>query len=228
VLAQPHAWQLLQQMMEPEQQAANGVSSSSSSAAAGADGSSQPGISNGLVEDSVLMLQMLRRAKLLVPGPLLLALQAYLTAAADRPLPVPRKEGAQLQAAQVQEVLSALSRQQQLELRSFLLQVGPSALATHSSAGPWVASVPGSTARSDVCWCQPRLRLHWCTLAADTAFFRRVRCLTPCAVCCCCRRVTGAGLQLGRAAAAPGLRAARRSAAAAAALRGAGGAWQPG
>ena len=94
----------------------DGGSSSSSSS------SEHPRYSDGLLDDNVTMLLMLRDGKLLGAGPLLLALQAYLTPTGVV-LPVPHKQGAPLQSKQLHAALSPLQRLQQLELRSFLLQV---------------------------------------------------------------------------------------------------------
>jgi hypothetical protein len=103
---------MVQRMLEPDshQEQANGGSSE------------HPRYSGGLLDDNVTMLLMLREGKLLGAGPLLLALQAYLKPAGVV-LPVPYKLGAPLQPQQLHAALSPLKRLQQLELRSFLLQV---------------------------------------------------------------------------------------------------------
>lgn len=80
------------------------------------------------------MLQMLHDAQALVVGPLQLALQVYSHKLVGCALPLPHKQGSQLNRKELSQVLSSLERGALLELRSFLLQVRTGIGGNHSLA----------------------------------------------------------------------------------------------
>jgi hypothetical protein len=66
---------------------------------------------------------MLHEAKGLAEGPLQLALQVYACKATGKPLPLPSRHSEALKAGELASVLEGYDRSEQLELRSFILQV---------------------------------------------------------------------------------------------------------
>lgn len=70
-----------------------------------------------------LDMQMLHKAKGLAEGPLQLALQVYACKAAGKPLPLPGRHHDSFKAAELAAALEGFDRREQLELRSFVLQV---------------------------------------------------------------------------------------------------------
>ena len=112
-------------MLDPEQHtAAAAAAAATSRPGASSSSSSEATFSDGLVQDSVSMLQMLHDANALAQGPARLALQVYSHKAAGCLLPLPHKNGGQLRAEDLVKVLDGFPRSAQLEIRSFLLQVG--------------------------------------------------------------------------------------------------------
>lgn len=97
-------------------------------AAGGSEGqagssSSDPSFTDGLLPDTVTMLQILHNAGALAEGALQLALQVYACKAAARPLPLPHKQKGDFKAAEVAAALEQFEHSELLELRAFLLQV---------------------------------------------------------------------------------------------------------
>lgn len=114
-------------MLDPrlhEEAAAAAAASKGSQRGAGSSSSGEPSFSDGLVQDSLTMLEMLHAAKALGEGPLQLALQVYLVKEAGVALPLSSRPGGKLRVEDIRGVLAQLETRQQLDIRSFLLQVG--------------------------------------------------------------------------------------------------------
>jgi hypothetical protein len=88
-----------------------------------ASSSDDPTFSDGLLRDSVTILQMLHEAQALAEGGLLLALQVYACKVSGVPLPLPHNQKSALRAEELSSALGKWDKEQQLELRCFLLQV---------------------------------------------------------------------------------------------------------
>jgi hypothetical protein len=95
--------------------------------------SSSPSFSDGLLPDTVTMLQMLHGAKALAEGALQLVLQVYACKQVGKPLPLPQRQEAPFKAADVAAALESFERSELLQLRSFLLQVGGSCVSVARS-----------------------------------------------------------------------------------------------
>lgn len=117
--AQVESSQDLRQMLQPElyTQAQAGSAGRAGSSSAG------PSFSDGLLQDSVTMLQMLHTARALCEGGLPLALQVYACKVSGTPLPLPHKHSSAFRAEELLAALKDWGKEAQLELRSFLLQV---------------------------------------------------------------------------------------------------------
>jgi hypothetical protein len=108
-------------MLDPDlylqAQAAGGSSGQAGSS------SSDYSFSDGVLPDTVTMLQMLHGAKALAEGALQLALQVYACRKVGKPLPLPHSQESPFKVAEVRAALEHFKRGELLQLRSFLLQV---------------------------------------------------------------------------------------------------------
>lgn len=114
----------LEQMLDPDLFESPAAAGGAAGKAGGnSSSSSGPSFSGGLVQDSVTILGMLAGVNALVQGALPLAVQVYACKTSGKPLPLSAKQDAELKEQEVAAALQEWDRANQLELRSFLLQV---------------------------------------------------------------------------------------------------------